>query len=238
MAPPPPRKIRSTLEPVGRRVFEDVPGAAGRRLVDGAEDVAGTVRQRQPDDRAPGLRVLVGRAVPLPVVADDQALAPGGDCGGLLVEHLEDVNAPRARPRCSLVAGEVAAVPVEDRARWPSGRPRACRAPRPSRRDSSRPPRSRRRPRATGPGGRCSSRRSPPRRRPGSHPGRASPGRRRSRPGRPGSPPAGPDRRPRPAQAGLRLCPAARSAAAISRAGRPARPPQQARRGQPPSGRA
>ena len=63
---------------MGRRVFEDVPRAAGRRFVDGAQDVTGTVGQRQPRDRTAGLGVLVGRAVSLPVVANDQALGAGG----------------------------------------------------------------------------------------------------------------------------------------------------------------
>ena len=156
--------------------------------------MAGTVGQRQAGDRAAGLWVLVGRAVPLPVVADDQALRTRRHGRGLLVEHLEDVHAPPlglvllARRRNG---GDTS----RGSSPWPSDRPRACRAPRRSRRDSSRPPPSRRPRRATGPGGRCSSRRSRPRRRPSSPPGRASPGRRRCPPGRPGCPPAGPARR-------------------------------------------
>ena len=165
LAPPPPRKIRSTLQAVGRGVLEDVPRAAGGRLVDGAEDVAGAVGQRQADDRAAGLRVLVGRAVPLPVVADDQSLGARRHGRGLFVEHLEDVDASPLG-LVLLGAGEVAAVPVEDRAGGglaglervepldgrvgiTAGRPRA---------EDAR--------RATGRGGRCSSRRSRPRRRP------------------------------------------------------------------------
>ena len=92
MAPPPPRKIRSTFRPWADGVFEDVPRAAGGRLVNGAEDVAGAVGQRQPDDRPARLRVLVRRAVPLPVVADDQPFRARRHGRGLLVEHLEDVD--------------------------------------------------------------------------------------------------------------------------------------------------
>ena len=103
------------LEAMGRGVFEDVPRAAGGRFVDGAEDVAGTVGQRQAGDRAPGLRVLVRRSVPLPVVADDQSLRAWRHGRGLLVEHLEDVDASLLG-LALLVAGEVAAIPVEDRA--------------------------------------------------------------------------------------------------------------------------
>ena len=182
-------------EAVGRGVFEDVPRAAGRRLVDRAEDVAGPVGQRQSGDRPARLRVLVGRAVSLPVVADDQPLGARRHGRGLFVEHLEDVDAPLlglSLAGCRRNGGDTS----RGSSRWPSGRPRGCRAPRRSRRDSSRRPPSRRRPRATGRGGRCWSRRSRPRRRPASPRGRASPDRRRSLLERREFPRQGPSRGP------------------------------------------
>src|SRR5271157_6359885 len=96
-------------------VLEDVPRAAGRGFVESAKDVPGSMGQRQSYDRAAGLRVLVGRAVALPVVTDDQPFCSRGNEGGFLVQHLVDVNSPPLGlglfPTC-----EMTAIPVEDRA--------------------------------------------------------------------------------------------------------------------------
>ena len=69
----------------------------------------------KPGDRPSGLRVLVGRSVPLPIVADDQSIRARRHSRGLFVEHLKDVDTPLFG-FALLVAGEVAAIPVEDRA--------------------------------------------------------------------------------------------------------------------------
>ena len=101
-------------EAVRRGVLQDVARPAGGRLVQGADDMARAVGQREARDHPARLRVLVGGAVPLPVVADDQAVGPGRRGRGLLVEHLVDVHAA-AIGLDLLGAGEVAAIPVEDR---------------------------------------------------------------------------------------------------------------------------
>src|SRR4051794_36161161 len=44
------------VEPVSRRVLENMPRAARGRLVEGAEDVARPVRQREPGDGATRMR--------------------------------------------------------------------------------------------------------------------------------------------------------------------------------------
>ena len=42
---------------------------------------------------AAGQRVFVGRAVPLPIVANDQSKAPGGTAAACSSSDLEDINA-------------------------------------------------------------------------------------------------------------------------------------------------
>ncbi len=115
-APPPPRKTRRHLQAVRRGVFEDVAGAAGGRLVEGPEQVAGAVRQRQPDDRAAGpAGSCTASGSPASRRGRPGPSAPGGDGRGLRVEDLVDVHAA-AVGLGLLAGGEVAAVPVEDRA--------------------------------------------------------------------------------------------------------------------------
>jgi hypothetical protein len=96
-------------------VREDVPRAAGRGFVESAKDVPGSMGQRQSHDRAAGLRVLVGRAVPLPVVADNQPFSSRGNEGGFLVQHLVDVDSPPLGLGL-FPTSEMAAIPVENRA--------------------------------------------------------------------------------------------------------------------------
>ena len=66
------------VQAVGRGVLEDVPGTAGRRLVEGAEDVAGSVRERQAGDRPACPGILVGERFPCQSSRTTRPSAPGG----------------------------------------------------------------------------------------------------------------------------------------------------------------
>ncbi len=180
--------------------------------------------QRQSHDRAAGLRVLVGRAVPLPVVADNQPFSSRGNEGGFLVQHLVDVDSPPLGLGL-FPTSEMAAIPVENRAgRRLAGLDRVQPLDRgvgvaagSSRAED---------PGATAPGGRCSIPRSRQRRRHSWLPGRASRGRRRFPPGPrefrhqdpgPGPPPHRAVPLPcRAGRSGRATCPAGRQAPRLS----------------------
>ncbi len=101
-------------KPMCRGVFEHVPRAAGCAFVEGSENVAGTVRERKPDDRASGPRVLERATVPLPVVTNQQPLSARWNGGGLLVEDL--IHTHTSAIGFNLLApGKMSAIPVEDR---------------------------------------------------------------------------------------------------------------------------
>src|SRR5262245_59974679 len=97
------------------RVLQDVAGATRGGFVESPENVSRRVRKRQAGDGAPGPGVLVGGAVSLPVVADDQPVGTRGSRGSAFVEHLVDIH-PAPGGLGLLGGGKMPAVPVEDRA--------------------------------------------------------------------------------------------------------------------------
>src|SRR5262245_34351504 len=99
---------------MGRGILDDVPGTAGGGLVDRAEEVAGSVGERQADHRAARRGILAWRTVPLPVVAAHQSRAAGWDHRRPFVQDLEDVHAAPLG-LALLMAPERAAIPVQDR---------------------------------------------------------------------------------------------------------------------------
>src|SRR5262249_23304677 len=101
-------------EAVGFQVLQDAARAEGGRLVDAAEDMAGTMCERQAPQNAAAPGVPERATGALPAVEADQPVAARRYGGRPGVEHLVDVTAG-ARGLGRLVAGEVLAIPVQDR---------------------------------------------------------------------------------------------------------------------------
>src|SRR5947209_20617288 len=90
-----------------------MPCAQGGRFINAAEEMTGTVRQRQAPEHAAGQRVFERAAVALPVIEADKAVATGGNGGGLGIEDFVDVLGT-AFGLGGFVAGEMLAIPVHD----------------------------------------------------------------------------------------------------------------------------